>query len=126
MGGARQCSFARWRLGGLVVIACVLLAGCWRQPEPVLPLAGGWHPAEVDSRARQAVEVAVRQQAQLSGSQLSLIAIDRLEQQVVAGLNHRAALRVRQGDVERRARVVVYEALDGHFELTNWQWLSVP
>lgn len=126
MGGAVECSFARRQLGRLFVMACVLLAGCWRPAEPAPPLAGGWHPAAIDSAAQQAIKAAVQQQAQRSDSVLSLVAIDRLEQQVVAGRNHRAALRVRQGGAERRARVVVFEALDGHFELTDWQWLSVP
>ena len=121
----------------LASLACALLAaGCSRpadspptageaRPEeraPAVPMPGGWFTAEADDLSRQVFAEAVRQQ----GAELALIAIDSLEQQVVAGMNYRGELRVRQGTAERRARVAIFRGLDGQVTLRDWQWLSVP
>ena len=89
-------------------------------------MAGGWHLAEADETVRQVIRTAIQRQAERAGAELALVAIDQLEQQVVAGMNYRALLRVRQGTEERRARMAAFRALDGHVELVDWQWLSVP
>lgn len=89
-------------------------------------MPGGWHAAEQDDATRRIVDAAVQQQAALAGQKLELLAIDRLEQQVVAGMNYRASLRVRHGAAERRARAAVFRGLDGQVRLTDWQWLSIP
>ena len=75
---------------------------------------------------QQVFAEAVGQQAVRSGVELALVAVDKLEQQVVAGMNYRGDLRVRQGTAERRARVAVFRGLDGQVVLRDWQWLSVP
>ena len=89
-------------------------------------MPGGWFAASADDRARQAFAEAVRQRAIRSGVELVLVGVDTLEQQVVAGMNYRGDLRVRQETAERRARVSVFRGLDGEVVLRDWEWLSVP
>ena len=89
-------------------------------------MPGGWYAAEPDGLAREALAEAVRQQASGSKVQLELLAVEKLEQQVVAGMNYRARLRVREGGAERRATATAFRGLDGQVALRDWRWLPAP
>ena len=119
----------------------VLLTGCSQHPPggspevvetkpveqvPVAPMPGGWFEATPDDTARQVLTEAVRQQANASSTELALLAIEKLEQQVVAGMNYRATLKVREKTSERRASAAVFRGLDGQVVLRDWQWQALP
>jgi hypothetical protein len=57
---------------------------------------------------------------------LTLVAIQRAEQQVVAGINYRLEIRVMQNDTERTAVAVVWWQAwrtPDAYRLTSWQWM---
>jgi hypothetical protein len=53
---------------------------------------------------------------------ISLISIDKAEQQVVAGMNYKVCLKVRNGKRVRYATAVVYRDLKGKRSLSSWDW----
>jgi hypothetical protein len=61
---------------------------------------------------------------QKKGAKLSLVKILSAQQQVVAGLNFRLALKVKVNNSERNAEAVVYRNLSGEHKLTSWIWKS--
>lgn len=97
-----------------------------------VPMAGGYSEAPVsDAKVRAAADYALKVQAyrlknhpDCKVSNLELVALTRAERQVVAGLNYRLHVTVKQDGVERSAVAVVYEPLRGPdpFTLTSWSW----
>ena len=53
-------------------------------------------------------------------SKLNLISIDRAEKQVVAGLNYRLCLTVKDARAQQQATAIVYQNLQNKMSLTSW------
>ena len=90
------------------------------------PVAGGYQAAGDTKAVREAAEFAVHE------SQLyDLKGIYSAKTQVVAGTNYSLCLWVRQKDHEanplhrRMVQALVFQGLDGHYELTSWQEVNV-
>ena len=86
-------------------------------------ICGGYSRAEIDSGVKAAAAFAVGEQAKSTGKPLRLVEVVKAEQQVVAGLNYRLLLKVKEGDKIVRAEAVVWRKLDGSDALTSWDWL---
>jgi hypothetical protein len=103
----------------------LLLAGfCIHGAAQGDPIAGGYSDAGVKAKAvRRAAAVAILQHAKREHHSVTLVKINKAEQQVVAGMNYRLCMSVRRG---RRGRVhtvtaVVYEPIRKSMRLTNWE-----
>jgi hypothetical protein len=83
-------------------------------PEPQPPaMVGGWSAGTADAESRAAAQFAVTAMNQPG---LTLVSIDRVRQQVVAGINYQLDLTLSDGS---RVRATVWKKLDGSFALTN-------
>ena len=103
-----------------VVIVSTLLA-CALAPRLAAQVPGGFSGvAEKDAGALAAAKAAVA----AHDPKLTLDGIEKVERQVVAGLNYRFTLKVSDGGKIRRADAVVWRKLDGTHQLTSWKWLD--
>lgn len=73
-----------------------------------------------DTEALAAVEFAVA----AHDAKLTFQGIEKVERQVVAGLNYRLTIKVSENGSVRRAGAVVWRKLDGTHQLTSWKWLD--
>ncbi|MFZ9478397.1 MAG: hypothetical protein ACO29T_05775 [Steroidobacteraceae bacterium] len=90
---------------------------------PAPPMPGSYQATtRIGPEKREAANVAVRERAFKERATLRLVAIERVDRQVVAGLNYRLRLRVELGGQPRVAEAVVYRNLQGQHALTSWQW----
>ena len=89
------------------------------------PILGGFSPvAPTDADALAAAKFAVAKH----DAKLTFQAIEKAEQQVVAGMNYRMTVRVLDAGKARQATAVVWHKLgNAGYELTSWKWLdAVP
>lgn len=91
---------------------CALITACTTPPPASPPIAGGWSRSAVDDQTRAAAAFAA---GRIGAGDLTVRRIEAAETQVVAGLNHRLTLTLSDGS---RHQVVVWQRLDGTFELT--------
>lgn len=86
-------------------------------------MTGGYGDASVlDKDVRKAANVAIASRSRSTGKTLTLVRIVKAEVQVVAGLNYRVCMSVREG--RKRAKTVtavVYKDLRNRRSLTNWK-----
>ncbi len=112
----------------LPLLACLLLSSIVyasdRESNPVSkPIPGGWSTVAVDdARVKLAARQAVAAQASIDGTELTLVAIEEAQRQVVAGINYQLKLSVKKGNRQQRADATVWGKLDGTYELTAWAW----
>jgi hypothetical protein len=86
------------------------------------PVAGGYSEVGAnDPGVLRAARFATREEGRRLGRAVSLVAVRRAEQQVVAGLNYRLRLSVQIGGRAREADAVVYQNLKGAYSLTSWE-----
>ena len=87
------------------------------------PITGGYGTASVtDKEVRKAAAFAVTTRAKRTGKAVTLVSIRKAEIQVVAGLNYRICMRVREGRrAVRTATAVVYRDLRKRMSLTRWK-----
>ena len=118
----------KMRKGLLIALAAAVLgvllvpaaASAGRQD---VPAAGGYSEAGANDRdVLAAARFAVAEEARRRGRPLSLLAVTRAEKQVVAGLNYRLRLSVRDGRADRQAVAVVYQNLQNAYSLSEWNW----
>lgn len=87
-----------------------------------VPLAGGYGERPSDDRGvAAAAAFAVRERGRRTGRRVTLVAVRRAETQVVAGLNYRLLLSVREGGVGRDVVAVVYQNLRQRLSLESWK-----
>lgn len=113
----------------ILVTLCVFAVGCTTGPKP-----GGYRRASVtDKEVRTAAAFAINAQSEAmrrlddrQPGQLLLLKILRAEQQMVAGMNYRLTLRVRQGRSERTAETIVWRQpwRPNPYQVTSWNWRS--
>src|SRR5215204_3504310 len=86
------------------------------------PVAGGYseRPAK-DPGVAAAAAFAVRERGRQTGRRVTLLSIRRAETQVVAGLNYRLLLNVKEGRETRNVTAVVYQNLSRRLSLTSWE-----
>lgn len=87
-----------------------------------VPVAGGYSERATNDRGvAAAAAFAVRERGRRVGRRVTLLEIRRAETQVVAGLNYRLMLTVREGGKERDVTAVVYQNLRQRLSLTSWE-----
>lgn len=86
-------------------------------------IAGGYGDAAVNSKeVNQAAKFAVKARGKKIGKSVTLVRIEKAESQVVAGLNYRVCMEVREGGGKRkRVTAVVYMDLKQRLSLSRWQ-----
>lgn len=110
----------------LFPLALILLCACSSPNEPLGngQIVGNYRNAVDDDRARvnATANFAVTTEAARCGRDLSLVRIVSAQTQIVAGINYRMILNVRDGGKRRDALVVVWRKLNGECRLTSWDW----
>ena len=85
-------------------------------------IAGGYGDSDIkDKDVKRAARVAVSSRSKQVHHTVSLLSINKAETQVVAGLNYRICMRVRDGKRVRTITAVVYRNLKNKYSLTNWK-----
>ena len=87
-------------------------------------MVGGYSNASIrDKEIKHAAAVAIREHAKREHHAVTLVKINKAEQQVVSGMNYRICMDVRRGRHGRvhSVTVVVYEPIRKPMRLTNWQ-----
>ena len=102
------------------VIPC---AAAHASPAQDAPVAGGYSERPTSDRGvAAAARFAVRERGRRTGRRVTLLSVRRAETQVVAGLNYRLLLRVREGRAAARDAVaVVYQNLRQRLSLESWE-----
>jgi len=103
-----------WLAGALLALgltACAPHSPTETRIEPMI--AGGWQSRSLDAESQAATDFALRA---LNRPGASLKSVDAVEVQVVAGLNYKLTLSLRDGS---RWLVVVYRDLQSNFNLTS-------
>ena len=99
----------------------MLIATTAGAPRSLAQMPGGFSAvSERDAQALAAAKFAVS----AHDAKLQFKAIEKVERQVVAGLNYRLTLKVADGGADRLAEAVVWQKLSGQHELTAWKWLD--
>jgi hypothetical protein len=90
----------------------------------VAVVAGGWSPiASKDDQVIRSARFAVQEQARQSRTELKLLSIKHVRQQVVAGSNFSMNLMVNSEGKRRLVIAVVWVNPDGSMQLTRWHWV---
>ncbi len=90
---------------------------------PTLAVPGGHEDAKVDDeRVIAAAKAAIAEKNKTEPVALTLVKIEKAQQQVVAGMNYTITLKVKAGSEVKEAEVVVWVKLDGKYQLTSWTW----
>jgi hypothetical protein len=107
----------------LTVLALLMLgagAPVLRAQQP--PVAGGYGERRVnDPGVRAAAAFAVRERGRRTRRRVTLINITSAESQVVAGVNYRFVMDVREGGEVRSVTAVVFQNLRRRLSLTSWE-----
>lgn len=111
----------------LAALALVMLAASAPySPAQDVPVAGGYSErATGDRGVAAAAAFAVRERGRRTGRRVTLLSVRRAETQVVAGLNYRLLLSVREGRESRDVTAVVYQNLRQRLSLTSWEPAAV-
>lgn len=100
--------------GIFTVVGCKTSAPEQVNEKPV----GSYNVVPTDDDARAAANAAIR--SAFPDGTATLIAITKVERQVVAGLNYRMTLIVRHNGQEASYATVVWRKLDGTHEVSSW------
>jgi len=85
------------------------------------PMVGNYREAsKTDREVVSAARFAIKSEKRKQGGRLSLVSIERAEQQVVAGLNYRLCLKVKMKGKTEDVTAVVYKNLKQKYALTSW------
>jgi cystatin-C len=86
-------------------------------------IAGGYGDASVtDKDVRSAANFAIKSRSRSTGKTLTLVKIVKAEVQVVAGLNYRVCMTVREGrKAAKTITAVVYKDLQNRRSLSRWK-----
>ncbi|HEX8559807.1 MAG TPA: GerMN domain-containing protein [Pyrinomonadaceae bacterium] len=100
----------------------IVCAGAGAARAQQQPVAGGYGERPTNDRGvAAAAAFAVRERGRQTGRRLTLVAVRRAEAQVVAGLNYRLLLSVREGRETRDVNAVVYQNLRRRMSLESWE-----
>lgn len=105
----------------LAIIATSIFLALGSAPNLFAQTPGGFSGvSEKDAEALAAAKAGVA----AHDAKLTFVAIEKVERQVVAGLNYRLRLKVSEGGKIRMADAVVWRKLDGKHQLTSWKWVD--
>jgi len=110
----------RYSLLIVIAIGSLSLYGAAQTP----PITGGYGNASVSSKeVRNAAKFAVRTHGKQEGKPITLVKINRAEQQVVSGMNYRLCMTVRHGKKGEAHDVIaiVYQPIRKPMELTSFE-----
>jgi len=85
---------------------------------------GGYSAIALTEDVKTAAEFAVQEQSKREAAPVKLNNIFKAEKQIVAGVNYRLDILVKEGRAVRGAKVVVFRDLKSHYKLTSWKWLD--
>jgi hypothetical protein len=86
------------------------------------PIAGGYSGRPTNDRGvAAAAAFAVRERGRQTRRRVTLLSIESAETQVVAGMNYRLVMRVREGREVGFVTVVVFQNLRRRLSLTSWE-----
>jgi hypothetical protein len=107
----------------LTVLALLILgAGAPTSTAQDAPLAGGYSGRRVnDPSVTAAAAFAVRERGRQTRRRVTLVSIKRAEAQVVAGMNYRLLLSVREGGEVGDVTAVVFQNLRRRLSLESWE-----
>lgn len=110
------------RVLSAALLFVMLCAGAHASAAQDVPIVGGYgeRPAS-DAGVAAAARFAVRERGRRTGRRVTLLAVRRAETQVVAGLNYRLRLSVREGRAAREVVAVVYQNLRQRLSLESWE-----
>jgi hypothetical protein len=112
----------------LILVPALLPALAWvgftAEDTPAQNIPGGYFATALTEDVKTAAEFAVQEQSKRQPQTLKLNNIFKAEKQIVAGVNYRLDIMVKQGRSVRGAKVVVFRALNSHYKLTFWKWLD--
>ncbi len=113
-----------------VLLAALSFVMLWAAPPAAMaqdtPIAGGYSERATNDRGvAAAAAFAARERGRRTGRRVTLVAIKRAETQVVAGLNYRLLLSVREGRDARNVTAVVYQNLRQRLSLESWEPAAV-
>lgn len=104
---------------------CLLLFGCplfaTDPPANTAQICGGYSLAPIDPEAREVATFAVTTEAKATGKSLQLVKVVRVEKQVVAGINYRLQITVKEEGQLTPVEVIVWRRLDNSLSLTAWK-----
>ena len=103
------------------VLACCLI-GLMAQSVAAQRTGGYAAVSRNNAQVRAAATFAVATQSERGHQPLTLISVRKAGQQVVAGMNYKVCLQVRDGQRVRTATAVVYRNLQGQRSFTSWDW----
>jgi hypothetical protein len=102
-----------------IAAACVFVLGC--ASSTFAQRVGGYRSIDKgDAGAKAAADFAVEKQAEKSGTEITLSAVEKAESQVVAGTNFRLCLEVTVGEDTETVEAVAYRNLKNEMSLTSW------
>src|SRR5215204_4003996 len=109
-----------------VLLAALVLVMLWAAAPSAtaqeMPVVGGYGERPTsDTGVAAAAAFAVRERGRRTGRRVTLVAVRRAETQVVAGLNYRLLLSVREGRAARDVTAVVYQNLRQRLSLKSWE-----
>lgn len=110
-----------WRVALLVAAINVVLSISSVANAQVVVVGAYGETSPTNPEVISAASFAVTKAGQRQGSRISLISIDRAEQQVVAGMNYKIWLKVRSRGAVRNVTTVVYQNLKRRYSLTSWE-----
>lgn len=85
-------------------------------------ITGGYGDASVtDKDVKSSAAFAVKAHSRKVGKSVTLLKIKKAEVQVVAGLNYRVCMSVREGGKTKTVTAVVYKSLQNKRELSRWK-----
>ena len=91
--------------------------------ESVAMIVGGYQTTDITPKINKIAKFAIKAQNKQALTPLQLVSIDSAATQVVAGTNYKLSLTVKNDQTLSQAEVVVYRDLDGHKQLSSWNWL---
>lgn len=107
----------------ILFFAALIFAGSIAASNASAQITGGYGDASRSSKeVREAATFAVKAHAKKIGKAVKLVRIEKAETQVVAGLNYRICMDVREGKgKQKRITAVIYRDLKQHLSLTTWK-----
>lgn len=110
------------RVMSAALVCVILSAAAPASAAQDMPVAGGYGERSAsDPGVAAAAAFAVRERGRRIGRRVTLLQIKRAETQVVAGLNYRLLLAVREGRGARDVTAVVYQNLRQKLSLESWE-----
>jgi hypothetical protein len=106
----------------LLAASAFVMLGAAAPAAQDVPVAGGYGERPTnDPGVAAAAAFAVRERGRRTGRRVTLVAVRRAETQVVAGLNYRLLLSVREGRRPSDVTAVVYQNLRRRLSLESWE-----